>query len=336
MPFDLRALLQRVRPATRTPTPHEAAFHEQGLRYGLQLLDDALPQHVSELGFGPAAGCISFGANRLRVASEVLNQYSEAAWLLTTDGDGYIREAAIWHLASPPQTPGRFVALILRLNDWVPQVRGAAVDAAARLFPQTGADTIIAAAPYILSRRFLWARWSGDERNVLDAAFQRPDVVAALTKCLLTGRTGALGATLRNALRTPCLDGELLRLAFDASLPPVRAVALRTLLEGRATWAAGHTWSWQDKSYGIRRRVPCLESRDLTASPPAPDLIRRGLKDPSAVVRRVAASALIARVDEMPDAAELAAALALDISRSVRERADFLLRDLANRASPRS
>lgn len=309
----------------------DATFREEGLRHSLRRLDDLGPEGVSGMGYRAAAGCLSYGDNRRRVAAKVLRDHPEAAWVLSTDADGYIREAAIRKLRSPPTSAGRFVALTLRLNDWVPQVREAARIAAANLFPLTAPDTVAAAAPYVLGRRHLWARWGQDERSLIDAAFLRADVMAALTERLVDGRSGGLAGTLRNALRTPGLDGELLRLAFDARSPAVRALALRTLLEGRATWTAGYAWAWQDKALGIRRRVPRMEGREVAATLPAPALIRRGLADRSALVRRVAASALIARADEMPDAAELATALARDPSASVRDRAAFLLRDLAAR-----
>jgi hypothetical protein len=333
----LRQLLGRTSPASSQASRRipPAAFHEDALRECLQQLDQTRPEKVVSLGSRLATECISYGAARRHVASEVLGSHPDAAWLLSTDADGRVREAAVRSLAVPPATTSRFVLLVLRLNDWVPQVREAAVEAAANLLPRTPPGIIADAASYVLRQRILWARWGADERAILNLTYERADVTAALDSILMTGRTGALGTTLRNALRAPSMDGQLLRLALGAYLPSVRAVALQSLLKGRATWTTGYDWRWLDKTYGVWRRVPRLEGRQLVTTAPPQDLIRRGIADRSGLVRRVAASALIAHAGEMPDAADLAHALTSDPSRAVRDRAEFLLRHLAAQASPK-
>jgi hypothetical protein len=256
-----------------------------------------------------------------------MQAFPESAWVLTFDGDGYIREAALRRLTAPAHSTGRFVAIASRLNDWVPQVRAEAISTAGRVWPSTSTDIIADAAPFLLRQRFAWARWGEQERALLDDALGRQDVAVHLGKVLMSGRFGPLGSILRNALRFPHHDPQLVDLAFGATSAAVRAVALKTLVDGRATWTVGYGLAWVDKTQGVCRRIPLIEGRDVVAPEPGV-LIRKGLEDASALVRRIAASALIEYAADMPDAAEIANRLMSDRSAAVRDRADFLLRHL--------
>jgi hypothetical protein len=247
------------------------------------------------------------------------------AWLFVFHADGRVRECALTAIPAPPSSAFQFAALALRLNDWVGQVRTVAVAAAQRTFAATDAEVAAAAAAELLTRLESWGRW-GDERAALDAAFGRGDVLRSLAVRLQGSTAGPLPTTLRQALRYPGIDAHLEALALQAATPGVRATALDALVRGRAAWTTGYSWEWIDKTYGVRRRVPQLEIRELTVNGAPEPLIRLGLADHSAVVRKVAAAALVEVRETLLDADELIARLARDPSGAVRMRADYMLR----------
>jgi HEAT repeat protein len=88
----------------------------------------------------------------------------------------------------------------------------------------------------------------------------------------------------------------------------------------------GFEWIWIDKTYGVRKRVPALETRDVRRTRPAAEFIREAVHDESPFVKRVAADALIAARSQLSDEAALIAHLANDRSSAVRSRADYMLR----------
>ncbi|MFT4253578.1 MAG: hypothetical protein QM608_13965 [Caulobacter sp.] len=256
----------------------------------------------------------------------LLRRRPDTAWLLAFDPDGHLRQAALESLPHPPRTRLEFLAVVVRLNDWVPQVRHAAETAARRLLPHAAPEAIAEAAAYLLPRRYAWSRWT-DEAVVLDAALGRADVAAHVARDLETMTSGPGRAILQAMQRFPAMDAHLPTLAARARIPAIRAAALETLLRGRARWPVGHGWLWIDKSYGVRRRIVLTEERPLTITPDAAALIRAGAADRFALVRKVAVDALEARRADMADAADIARSLLGDPSGGVRARAEFLLRD---------
>ena len=70
-------------------------------------------------------------------------------------------------------------AVILRLNDWVPQVRRAAETCAERVFPQTAAPPLARALLGLANRKERWQRWP-QEPDVLATTEARADVTASL------------------------------------------------------------------------------------------------------------------------------------------------------------
>jgi hypothetical protein len=312
-------------PPTQGGAIPSSTFDETALQAAIEWLDHAPPSAVIIIGPKHATSCLCYGHNRQKVAHIAMQSFPEAAWILSFDGDGYIREAALRRLSGPAHSSGRFIAIALRLNDWVPQIRAEAVNAASKIWPVTSAAIIAEAAPYLLKQRFIWRRWHEQERVLLDGTLWRHDVAAHLGQLFMNGMVGPLGSILRHALRFPSYDEQLVDLAFGAKLAAVRAVALKTLVDRRATWVIGHGWAWVDKVYGLRRRIPLLEHRNVSASEPEM-LIRKGLADTSAQVRKIAISALIEHAADMPDTVEIAERLIHDPSPAVRDRANFLLR----------
>ena len=264
---------------------------------------------------------------------ELLKRNHDYAWLFLFHPSGYVREAALDTVSDPPTSPFFFSALALRLNDWVPAVRRAAERCAERILHRTSADVAAKAALYLLDRRLAWGRW-GDGPKILDSVFERKDVIAALAEYLQQQPTGPLATCLRHALRYPNVDDHLPCLAAAALQPSVRAVAYQCIISGKASWSVGFEWAWIDKVYGLRRRIPTLETRDVRRIRPAADLIREAVHDGSPFVRRVAADALIAARSQLPDEGALIAHLAKDSSPEIRSRADFMLRHPPSAQTP--
>lgn len=255
---------------------------------------------------------------------EMLENIRDLRFLFLYHPNGRIRQAALDRIDEPP--PGAFfiAALALRLNDWAAPVRLSARDCAARILPATDPDALAEAAFVLLPRIANWTRWRGEEAP-LYAALTRDDVSERIADRLLVAREGATAPVLRQALRRTALDHRLLELAKNAILPDVRATALATLCEGRAIWPVGWGWEWVDKRYGLRRRIRLTESREIIRPVPLGVLIERAASDKCRRVRRVAAYALLAHRDTLPNALELAEIFAADSSARVRAPAQFML-----------
>src|SRR5882724_8214608 len=128
----------------------------------------------------------------------------------------------------------------------------------------------------------------------------------------------AFAACLRHALRYSGMDRHLPQLAKAAVQPSVRAVAYQCLISGEARWIAGFEWTWIDKVYGLRRRVPTLERRGIPRDRPVVDFVTDGIHDKSAFVRKIVADGMITIRSQIADEEILVAHLARDRSSAVR------------------
>jgi hypothetical protein len=298
------------------------------------LLNDLAPGHVARAEREIASAARLYRQPQQSPLHKLFSpQPSPAAQLLRTPGleylfvfhrDGRLREAALLKITGGLPSPFLFAAILWRLNDWAEPVRQTAARCASRSFPLTKPDVIARTAAEILVRQATWRRWR-NERSILDDVFGRSDVAVELANLMTAATTGPQASTLRYALRTPALDQHLERLASTAAQPSVRAVALNTLIEGKAAWPSGSEWRWIDKSMGIRRREPVFAHRAVMSAPPRQALIERGLGDKSAVVRRVALTGIIRHMLGGPEATTLAMPFTSDRSLSVREKAQFIL-----------
>lgn len=255
---------------------------------------------------------------------EQLLKLPTLSYLFLFHYDGRIREAALQRISDGLPSSFLFAAVALRLNDWVEPVRAAAFACAQRCFPLTSPDVIAGAATAILLRHDSWGRWDR-EREAIETAFARPDVGGRVADVLVRAQTGPASRVLRAALKHEILDLHLERLAAEARQPSVRAVAVQTLADMRASWPAGMEWKWVDKSMGKRILVRRFESREITGLLPRESVVRAAAFDRSALVRKASLDALIRHDLGSDEAHELAARLAIDPSRSVRERAAFIL-----------
>jgi hypothetical protein len=246
-------------------------------------------------------------------------------YLFVFHRDGHLREAALRKISGGLPSAFLFAAVAWRLNDWAPPVRAAAAECAARTFPLTRPEVVAEAAQALVTREASWRRW-GDERAVLIGTFDRPDVAACLAEAIIARQTGPTARILQFALRGAGLDPHLERIAREAVQPAVRALAFRTLVDGYARWPEGWEFRWIDKSMGLRRQQTAFRQRPL-GSPPARDLIiEAAAVDRSASVRKVALDGLIRHDLEGPQTRRIAARLLSDPARSVRERAEFVMK----------
>jgi hypothetical protein len=251
-------------------------------------------------------------------------------YLFLFHGDGYRREAALDRIRGAIPSAFLFVAIAWRLNDWAPQVRDAARACALCAFAATDAGIVVDAALFLLDHARSWQRWH-NEKQVLLAAFQRPDVAELLAARLKIETAGALSATLRFALRQNILDRYLPDLAANATSSAIRAMALRALIDGRAKWVGGWQKEWIEKPMGRYRMVPRLADRVLDcAVPPLRDLLRQAANDRSPIVRKLAAIALLEHGSQLDGMDEMIDRLSRDSSASVRSRIEFLQRSKAS------
>jgi hypothetical protein len=267
---------------------------------------------------------------------DLLDRQRDLAPLFLFHRNGYVREAALAYLSAPPRSPFFLAVIAWRLNDWVRAVRIAARHYAERALPQTSPEIIADAAPFVLDRWRRWKRWEEANVEVVDRALQRPDVAPYLVDWLANCAVGPLGAMLRYALRGSSLDASLPALARNSVHPAVRAVALQTLIQRQASWPIGFGKEWVDKRYGLARQITLFAHRRVESQDGADVLIRMGLHDRSAAVRRVAADALIERRADFTNLDDAIAKLSSDKSPGLRERAAFLARSRLDETAGRA
>jgi hypothetical protein len=239
---------------------------------------------------------------------------------------GHLREAALAKIDTPITSAFFFNSIVYRLNDWAAPVRRAAQACAARVFPRTNPEIIVEAAVVLLERYRSWRRW-GDGAVALEAVFDRPDVAERFASWTATTPTGAATRVLRERLRRDRMDVHLLTIAGTAVQPTVRALALRTLIQGQTRSPDGFEKKWIDKSMGVSRRIVRYHERPVSRPVTIETLVELGAADRSALVRRVAADGLVQHRRSLHNVEEVLAILSVDKNHAVRERAEFIRRE---------
>jgi hypothetical protein len=143
----------------------------------------------------------------------------------------------------------------------------------------------------------------------VERLISRPGVDKIIRESLLSSQDRAL-RLLRLELRRDHLDEDLERLATVARHANVRALAMRTLLEGRLDWKA--------RGVPMSRPVSFAGSKDALA--------RRALDDHSPRVKVAGLDHVIANLAAWADPQELLVAFATHRSLTVAERALYGLR----------
>ena len=248
------------------------------------------------------------------------------AWTVLRHRDGYLREAALKALTGPITLSSELIDIAERLNDWVPEVRVAALDAAHRLFPTAEPDIVAEAAPYLLSLWGIWQRWDSDGVATVDALVGQPEIINRIIHSLEDKRSRIGPWQLAHLLRHDWIDAHLPHLAQFAVHPQVRKLAFAVVLQGKAKWRSRFVRSAEEIKYSIEKSTAVFESRPLVASVDPAALVERGLRDRFAAVRWLAAGALVENLVEISDQERTINRLLSDKSRSVRERGKFLAR----------
>lgn len=253
-----------------------------------------------------------------------------------THHSGYVRAAALDRLNGPINDPETIRAVLLRLNDWVPQVRTAAMAALLRCVATTSAEVWAPILKTLLPQMGSWKRWGkGAHPTPRDVAFDlllRQDVLDVLLVDLLHSREGKLGLVFALLNRNVLLDAHLQEIAAQAALPHIRGMALTCLLTGEMRWPTGGTQMvWVDKSLGKRRLERVYKTRPLSVDVPLLLVLETATSDKARGVRLNAADGLIAHrqnPEVIPRIPAMMARLSNDPSPAMQGRMEFLGRKL--------
>jgi hypothetical protein len=251
-------------------------------------------------------------------------------WIDLNSWDGRERERLLRTLVGPAPNSFFFAFAARRLNDWVPQVRAAAREALPRLARTSDPEHVADALCAMLPTWIAWGRAEESDRQVIATLITSPGVASSLKRRLFASTAGPMPVVLSQMLRTTVLDEDLAQIAAKAVQPAVRARAYRALLMGKAVWVAARRWQWTDVRYCQGRITNVLGERPLTVSPVLLEKLIAAASDPSSLVKRVAAEALVREMDNLGDAVlPLAHQFARDPSPPVAERGAFILQRLA-------
>lgn len=269
---------------------------------------------------------------------EAVKQIAGLSSVFIFHGDGRVREAALKHFHEPLASPVSVYGLFWRLNDWAPQVRQATQNTLNRLMPVTSADVIVPALRILLPHVMNWGRWSQEGQETLDVTLMRSDVLEMLIDDIVTTRQAQLGYQFREICRNSAVDQHLERMFYKAQLPHIRAMALDALLSQTVIWPTRERRQvWIDRYMGRYRIEQVFIKRDVTVTIDPYSLIVAGALDRAAIVRKRAASALIA-YRNFPEIGskldEVAASLENDPSIAVRGRIDFYKRKRSEEEMP--
>lgn len=257
----------------------------------------------------------------------VLKTYPELSYLYLFHGNGWLRQAALDNLNYAPTCSFEIAAIVHRLNDWVPQVRDAALNCCQRLFGSIPPNIAAQTSPYILEKLWVYKRWGEAEKNILKEFVFKPDVISSLAKILRGQGVGNIGSICRLAFQRAGLECHLEELAFCASQPIVRSIAYQVLLSKRVSWPTGFKRIWIDRSAGKSQLEIALDSRPISHDIDIEFLLEKGAADRAVVVRRVVAQELINRLPSCsPKAVNIAEQFLSDKSQSVRTRAEYFLK----------
>ncbi|MCQ8185328.1 hypothetical protein [Parvularcula maris] len=242
--------------------------------------------------------------------------------------NGFRREAALRYAARHPiPNPFLMTVVLRRLNDWVPEVRRAAVVAAKHAAISTPASTMAEAASYVLPSFRDWGRIGENEIATLRALRAVPEVLIVILDQVENQHAGPMARLLGSMADLPAIDHQLPNLSRSAAQPAVRATATQWLLRGRAEWADGFEKAWVDRRFNEAKRRSVTEHRPLTIAVDWLYTLNQAASDPSPRVRRIAGNALIEdRAKDRPELQQIARQLTDDLYPSVAERGFYYLK----------
>lgn len=256
----------------------------------------------------------------------------DLAFILIFDAYGYVREAATKAIDEPLHSPLEVLALFDLMNNWVREVRDAATQTVAHVFPLTDAKVLSKAMETLVFFMPEWGRWDKTRVEALIKDTMRPDIVGELVSRLIAGRARRSGALYAYLQRFDCIDAYHQNIFERARQPHLRAMALNILLRQRAKWVVGQKRMAIDKVFNQYKSAAIYDCR----SRPFDKELRtqstsRALTDKSALVRSMAAQFLIDYPAELQlDIAAIARQLSADPAKKVSSRGEYLLRQLTN------
>jgi hypothetical protein len=240
-------------------------------------------------------------------------------WLRLMHPNGYVREAVLQAIDGPPPASIFLAALLLALNDHVPQVRDAARQCLERLQDATPTAVISATVPYIVTR---WPNWANaSDREASFGILKREDVLASIRLLLTNSNAAWLPRFFRDLLASDIADAWLVDLATEARHPAIRARSTLVLVEGQVDRLVEFRSLWRNP---LRNPV-----RAVKASFDASTLISAGARDRTVAVRKAAAEGLVRHYRTLPDVELQLAAFADEKNVAIRNRLDFIRRQLA-------
>ena len=245
---------------------------------------------------------------------EVVCAAPSTAIPLSTVWSGYMRGEAlrgVTHLSDAFS-----LALVLRrLNDWVPQVRYAAMAVIQRAVLSRlqiqSAKLIVSCIDNILdfSR---YGRITKDQQAVLSALVSYPGVSDAWDEFILKSRLDTAPRCLKTAVRYGRFLEKLPAYAIDASHAATRRIALKVVLEGSFAWKEERT----------------LKRRDVATDTDKDTIAEHGLSDRSVEVLRVALQHVVGHRDSRLHGEETFRPLLSHPNPSIADLAAFALRRL--------
>jgi HEAT repeat protein len=202
-----------------------AALAERLERLGLDELS-RLDADVRELSYhGASAGWTSA---KVRRADELVKR--AGAWavlgLLTFHRDGYMRQFAV-KTVSATRHPRALAFVLLRLNDWVPEVRRTAKEVLPTLMTEENVDAVVVALPLILA---LETKGRDDHRPTVESArvlLRGPNGREALARGVESTDPKVRFACYRLLLGEEAVDLEFFRKALEDPSPMLRVAAIR-------------------------------------------------------------------------------------------------------------
>jgi len=218
-------------------------------------------------------------------------------WIKLASRNGYIRERSLRSILKPAPNSFLLAIAIRRMNDWVPQVRDTANQVIPRVIELSNPEISVDALSAIFSTWSSWNRIDKFARQLLIGSANSPNLIEPFKSKLMLSSAGPNVLIFTQLGQDSTLDKDLKDIAMNAIQPAVRAKAYSTMFENRFIWSEGLERKWIDKVYGISRMVPKLNSRTLTIRYPFLEILELASLDPSASVRKVAASHLIRNID---------------------------------------
>jgi len=254
---------------------------------------------------------------------------SKHQWLRIIDVNGYVREDSLRNLTTGAPNIFFLALFVRRFNDWVPQVRAAARDALPTVIQNSAPEYVIPVLSIAILRWRKWAHIETADKALLLQTISHPDRIQRLITQLINTTAGPIPALLAQMGRSENIDPYLNHIADNAVQPHVRAKAFRCLFEGRMFWLERREFQPARGFYDQDTFIPIIGERKITVHVPLLNLLHRAARDPSSIVRKIAAEFVIRNIETMGnEAQDFATCFATDNASSVAAQGRFILKRL--------